>query len=315
MIHYETNIDTFAIQMDFTTSQQQNMKLEFLINWIIGRQLGDLKLNEKKSSSNLKVYDLRYGGSKLATIHSGFARVKDIARAEYTQNFYIRIRWCGLKSFKPLYDDATYKALITICAFLNTTRTAYRFVELDVAIDMFCNFDNILGIVAQPVSNVPYNRLGGVQYFNGVPTSYLEDYSNPQQRKDAFMRFYIYNKSAKENLNFTVIRAELKLQNRFFLKNGFTLESINKAFNKYRLYYFKNPFQKLYISDKYRNFRDLNYSDLCRLEAENHRVNLNPSVIKAFICQVQLSYVDFYGNVTVPNYGVLDNVNLNLLVV
>ncbi len=299
-MHYETNIDTFAIQMDFSTPQQQNMKLELLSNWIIGRQLGDLKLNEKKTSSNLKVYDLRYAGSKLATIHSGFARVKDIATTEYTQNFYIRIRWCGLKSFKPLYDEATYKTLITICAFLNTTRTDYRFVEVDVAIDMFCNFDNILGIVAQPVSNVPYNKLGMVQYFNGVPTSYLEDYSNPKQRKDAFMRFYIYNKSVKENLNFSVTRAELKLQNRFFLKNGFTLESISKAFNKYRLYYLKNSIQKLYISDKYRNFRDLNYSDLCRLEAENHRVHLNPSVIKAFIRQVQSCYVDFYGNVTVP---------------
>ena len=94
MMHYETNIDTFAIQMDFSTPQQQNMKLELLSNWIIGRQLGDLKLNEKKTSSNLKVYDLRYAGSKLATIHSGFARVKDIATTEYTQNFYIRIRWC-----------------------------------------------------------------------------------------------------------------------------------------------------------------------------------------------------------------------------
>lgn len=290
MIQYETNIDTFAMQLDFKTPEEQRIKFDLLMNWVIGRRLGHLNKNGF-NNSKVNRYDLYYGRRKLATIHTASSHSK----------YYIRIRFAGLKSFDQSYDDASYNALFTISAFLNTTRTPFRFVELDIAIDMFCPFDNVLGIISSPVSNVDYNPLGAVQYYDGIPTSYLEDYSDSRKRKSAFMRFYIYNKTGKEKLGFTVTRGELKLQNRFFLRNGFNVDSIVKAYDKYQVYYFTNPIQKQYIMDEYPNFRDISNSDLCKIEAENNRMFLNSNVIKEFIRQVQSSYVGFFGNVVIPS--------------
>ncbi|NVJ53786.1 MAG: hypothetical protein HWD90_08810 [Campylobacteraceae bacterium] len=293
MINHETNIDTVAIQINLRSSIEQRNKFDLLWNWIIGRRLGGLILNKKKSNSRLKVYDLMYGNRKLATLHTGFS---------YSR-YYIRIRFAGLKSFNKKFDDASINALITICALLNTTKTPFRFVELDVAIDMYCDFHNLLITVpfTKRARNVPYNQLGFIQYFNTVPTSYIENYKDIEKRNNAFMRFYLYDKTAKEKLNgLTVTRAELKLQNRFFLRNGFNLDSIMKALNKYSVLYFQNPMQKQLEINKYTHMEVLNDSELNKLEYKYHRVYPNPYVIEDFIRKIQTTYVDFFGNVTVP---------------
>lgn len=296
MINYETNIDTVAIQCNFNSSIVQINKFKQMCNWIVGRRLGCLMKNKKKSNNKVHVYDLLNGGSKLTTIHTGFTRVRSKINGDYKKMFYIRIRWCGLKSFTQ-FDEDSLRTLLTVCAYLNTTCTDFNFVEFDIAIDMYCAFDNVLGIVASPASNVTYNALGMIQYYNRVPTSYLEDYSDTKKKKNAVMRFYIYDKAAKEGLNFTVTRAELKLQNRFFLNNGFSLDSIVKAHSKYRLYHFNHVIQKQYVMDEYQHYRDIKHSDLCMLDEELNRVDIDIKVIDEFIKQVQSAYVDFYGNV------------------
>ncbi len=293
MINYETNIDTVAIQLDFNTPEEQRNKLDLLWNWIIGRRLGNLMQNKYKSNNRVKVYDLRYGNSKLATLHTGFSHYK----------YYIRIRLAGLKSFNKQLDEASYNTLINICALLNTTSTAFRFVELDVTLDMYCNFDNLLVAIptAKRANNVPYNPLGFIQYFNGVPTSYIENYSDLEKRNKAFMRFYLYDKSTKENLKgITVTRAELKLQNRFFIRNGFSINSIMKAFDKYSVIYFQNTIQKQFEVNKYNSIKILDDLELNKLNYSYYKVSLSPDVIKEFIRQIQTAYVDFFGKVVVP---------------
>ena len=289
-VKYETNIDTVAVQLDFDRPLEQRNKFNLIYNWIIGRGLGKLELNEYKSSHKVNAYDLMSGKSKLATLHTGFSK-----------NFYIRVRWCGLKSFKSKQDEASFNSLMTICALLNTTRSNYRFVELDIALDLFCPFNKALAACINPVNNVPYNPIGFLQYFNGVPTTYIEDYKDKKKRGAAMRRSYLYDKSKKEGLDyFVVTRFEVKLQNRYFLEYGFNLSAISTALSKYAIFHFKSVQDKQLEVYNLGNKKSLNYLDLFKLEQNYQRVHYDLEVVKEFIRQVESVYVDFYGDVVLP---------------
>jgi hypothetical protein len=223
-MQHETNIDTVAVQMDFEKAEDQRRKLSLLCQWVTIRELG--KLEKDKSSSYIIKYDVYFGGTIIFTIHSGFSSKADSLTGEKGL-YYIRIRFAGLKSHIQRNDEASFNVLMTICAFLNTTRTKYRMVELDVAIDAYCSLDNILAICVKKSGKTIYNEIGHKQYYKGIPTIYIERYRNEQEANDSVVRSYVYDKSSKEGLiGSTITRFELKLQNRFFLKYGFNTQSI-----------------------------------------------------------------------------------------
>lgn len=315
MVRYETNIDTVAIQLTFGTAKEQRAMFNKLWQWIIVRRLGDIKLDKKKSNDRVNVYNLLHSKNKLATLHTGYTRRKDKISNRYIQQFYIRIRWCGLKRFKPKLDEASSNALMTICAYLNSIGTSYRFVELDIALDMLCPFHNVLGAISttMKVPNVPYNPLGFIQYFNGVPTTYIENYSDLQKRNNAFMRFYLYDKSAKESLDTKVTRAELKLQNRFFLRYGFNLKSIINAISKYSVVCFSNSMRKQQTVTKYNCIKKLDSNEVCKLEYENFKIYPDYNKIKEFIIQVQTVYVEpYYRTIEFPPLDIMNELSKNL---
>lgn len=300
MAKHETNIDTVGIQLDLPTPEEQRNKMDLIWNWVISRSLGKLEVDPDNKSKRITRYRLMSGKTKIAVIHTGFTRVRDKLTRKFIKVYYIRIIFAGLKSFKVKSDEASNNALLDICAFLNTTRTPFRMVELDVAIDIFCSFYNVLGICINPVNGVPYNSLGTIQYFSGsYPTSYIHNYPTLRSRNDAFMRFYIYNKTAKESLPFTVTRAELKLQNRFFLRYGFSVESIMRALSNFGVFHFNSSIEKQNFINRYSGAIK-SYSYDINLNYQNYRLYPNPLAIEEFIRQLQTVYVDFYGNVTLP---------------
>lgn len=284
-VKYETNIDTVAIQLNFSTGKEQRNKFNLIYNWIIGRRLGKLKNSKDKSNYKVNAYDLMSGNSKLATLHTGFSK-----------NFYIRIRWCGLKSFKSKQDEKSIVSLMTICAFLNTTMSNYRFVELDITLDLFCPLNRVLVACINKVNNVQYNDIGFLQYYDGVPTNYVEDYKDKKKRTYAMKRSYLYDKSKKENLNYFVTRFEIKLQNRYFLRYGFNFDSIVSALNKYTVLHFSNSLDKEYMLRSLKYKRSL---ALFQLEQNQIKIFHDLDVIADFIDQVKNTYVDFYGNIAI----------------
>lgn len=294
---HETNIDTVAFQMDFEKAEDQRRKLSLLCQWVTIRGLG--KLEQDKSSKFIIKYDVYFGGSIIFTIHSGFTRKADDLTGEKGL-YYIRIRFAGLKSHKQRQDEASFNALMTICAFLNTTRSKFRMVELDVAIDTFCNFDNILSICVNKSGNTTYNQIGHKQYYKGIPTTYIEKYKNEQEANNAVLRAYLYNKSGKDGLIGTSItRFELKLQNRFFLQYGFNAQSIINAMNKYYVMYFESAEQKSQYCSVLKNFR-ITQDEIEIFGLNRFRLYLDGNVIKEFIRQIESVYVGFYGDIVVP---------------
>ena len=293
---HETNIDTVAFQMDFE-KEEQRRKLSLLCQWVTIRGLG--RLEQDRNSKYIIKYDVYFAGTIIFTIHSGFTRKADDLTGE-KELYYIRIRFAGLKSHKQKYDDASFNALMTLCAFLNTTRSKFRMVELDVAIDTHCSFDNILAICVNKSRNTTYNEIGHKQYYKGIPTSYIEKYRNEQEANNAVVRSYLYDKSSKEGLYGSLItRFELKFQNRFFLRYGFNEEAIMETMNKYYVMYFESAEQKSQYCSVLKNFR-ITQDEIEIFGLNRFRLYPNGNVIKAFIRQVESVYVGFYGDIVVP---------------
>lgn len=297
MKQHETHIDTVAVQMDFEKAEDQRNKLSLLNLWITTRGLG--KLEQDKSSKFIIKYDVYFGGTIIFTIHSGFTSKADSITGEKGL-YYIRIRFAGLKSHIQRQDEASFNALLTICAWLNTTRTKYRMVELDVAIDTHCSFDNILAICVNKSGKTTYNEIGHKQYYKGIPTTYIEKYGNEQEANDAVLRSYLYNKSVKEGLlGSSITRFELKLQNRFFLKYGFSEKSIMEAMNRYYVMYFDSIQKKNQYIKLLNNFK-ITPKEMEIFGLNKFRLFADGNVITDFIRQVQSVYVDFYWNIVVP---------------
>jgi hypothetical protein len=189
---------------------------------------------------------------------------------------------------------------MTICAWLNTTRTNFRLVELDVAIDIYSSFYNVLAACINKSSNVPYNRLGSIQYYDLIPTTYIENYKNLQQRKEAVLRAYLYNKSAKERLEGPITRFEVKLQNRFFLRNEFNTKSIINALDRYYVMYFKNKSEREQKIREYNKYKIVTTREINRLRFGSYRLYPDSDVIKEFIRKIQSAYVGFKGDIVIP---------------
>ncbi len=290
-VRHETNIDTVAIQLEFKTGLEQRNKFNQIYRWIIGRRLGKLEVSKDKSNYKVKAYNLMSGNSKLATLHTGFSK-----------NFYIRIRWCGLKSFKSKQDEKSIVSLMTICALLNTTMSNYRFVELDIALDLFCPLNRVLVACIKQVNNVLYNDIGFLQYYNGVPTNYVEDYKDKDKKKYAFKRSYLYDKSNKEDLDYYVARYEIKLQNRWFLRYGFNLNTIVRALDKYAVFYLKDSISRRLVISQLEDTKTLTNNELLILEKNYKRIYHDTTVIEEFISEVKSVYVDYFGNIRVIPY-------------
>ena len=298
MKQHETHIDTVAVQMDFEKAEEQRRKLSLLCQWVTIRELG--KLEQDESSKIIIKYDVYFGGSIIFTIHSGFTSTSDGLTGELEGLYYIRIRFAGLKSHKQKQDEASFNALMTICGFLNTTNTRFRLVELDVAIDAYCSFDNILAICVNKSGKTTYNKIGHKQFYKGIPTSYIEKYGNEQEANNTVIRSYVYDKSSKEGLiGSKITRFELKLQNRFFLKYGFSEKSIMEAVNRYYVMYFESAKQKSQYCSVLKNFR-ITQDEIEIFGLKKFRLFADENVVKEFIRVVNTVYVGFHGDIVVP---------------
>lgn len=294
-INHNTEIDTVALQVDFNSALKQRDVFDQLQSWIINRRLGLLKF-DTSTKNKIRVHRLYHGKSLIATLSTGATTIKDTFGKKVIQ-YYIRIRFAGLKSYDVLADNASINTLVTISAFLNTSKYKYRFVELDVCIDMFCSFKNVLAVCTQKTARSSYYKVGST-YKN--TTSYLEYFKDANVRKQAIKRAYFYDKRAKENLLIDITRFEIKLQNGWFLKNNLDVDSILNTLSRYHVMYFDNQQVKDSKIVQYNNYQNITAREIKQLKFEEHRIYPNGNVIRHFIHIVKLAYVDFYGNIKVP---------------
>jgi len=282
MINYKTEIDTIALQIDCKDVKEQQYSLDIIRRCIVPSRIASIKFNNQN-----KKHEVYYGNTVLATIKTGFSY----------SSYYIRIRFAGLKRYNDVIDHKSKLCLMLLCGWLKSTGILFRLVELDIAIDIFCPFYNILVACTRKTPHVAYNDVGHTQYYDGVPTSYIEAINSRRASKVATSRSYLYNKSSKEGLNVNVTRFELKLQNKYFKSFGFNAQSIIDALSKYHVMYFSNLTQKRYIINKLNSYQSVHRREINRLGLEGYRLYPNAKVIKQFIYDLNSVYIDFNGNI------------------
>jgi hypothetical protein len=302
MKEHNTEIDTVAIQLNLNNINEQDEAFKLLQSYIIKNKLGYLK-NSINNNPYKREYLLLSGHSKILAIQTGSIQKKN--RTCKTQ-YYIRVKAYGLKSYHKSLDLASHQAFKSICAVLNSFGYEYELCELDVAIDIFAKFENVLVDCMKRSPNVAYNTLGDTQFTGSGSTSYIEDYSVKNRRDNAILRSYLYDKSAKEKLDFSVTRFEIKFQNRFFINSTNILKSIQKVLDKYCIMYFDQPDTKSKVINNLKKMPNSQKSDLYLSVFKYCSLYHNINDIQQFLWEIETTSLDMFGNLSVepmPLFG------------
>ena len=247
-----TYIDTLGIRCECDNKKQRDSLSNTLIDYIIEKNMVGIEYDKLHSSKYYQITKLQYGNTKLATIAKGYYVNDTSFDPDY---YYINISFYGLKRYSKIKDEASLLLVRTITAFLNTYNIDFKLIELDIAMDVQAPIDNILAVCVRRSPNIGYYQLGdsninGEAIQENIGTYYLENFKSTKQKKNAMSRAYLYDKRLKEkikfqkDIGFNLTRFEVKLQKRWFVKNGFGFISLYKAINKYTLLEFEDIKQK-----------------------------------------------------------------------
>ena len=283
-MNYSTQIDTVAIQIDCNTTQEQRELLKSLLGFTIATGLFIDSKDQILGINTIKREYLIYSNNTiLATINTGAFRTGSYKNS-YEMKYYINIKFAGLKSYNEILDQASNSYLMTTCAFLNTFDIAFKLTELDVCIDIESPFDNLLAICTKKSPKTNYYSFEDSQAYD--TTTYIEKISK-KKLKTAVLRAYLYDKSHKENLDYSITRFELKLQPKYFNKYGFSINSIKKALDRYYVMYFEDLEEKHSTMEAYNNYNSIRKREIKRLGLDNYRITANMEYIENFLTNLQ----------------------------
>ena len=162
---------------------------------------------------------------------------------------------------------------------------------------MNTKIDNVLAICTSKLPRTEYHFVNN-SFYNG-DSVYIEKFTKDKLNYYS-QRAYVYNKAKKEKLLFPITRFELKLQNRFFLKNEFDTNSIINALDRYCVMYFANEIEKERKICEYNKYKIVTTREIDRLGFRSYRLYPNPAVIKEFMRQIKSVYVGFYWDIVIP---------------
>lgn len=277
--HY-TFIDTIGFRINCSSDIQQRDRLHNLLTYLkeefyiyidaVAYSVGfDTRIEHKIYCNNTTVLSFTTGYSN--------------------NNYYINIRFAGLKSYHVLIDNVSNYYLHVIVSYLNYYQIGFKLSELDVAIDVhYFPFENLLAICTTKTSRSIYHELDEVQRYNGE-TTYIEKFTSADTIDTALKRAYLYDKTKKEaatrnnNMDIPVVRFEVKLQSSYFNKYGFDLNKLNETLNMYHLLYFHDRDNKYALIDRYNSYSVVRKREINRMGLEQVRLHFNTSYIRDFI--------------------------------
>ena len=135
---------------------------------------------------------------------------------------------------------------------------------------------NILTICTTKLPRTEYYPLNN-SFYNGNSV-YIEKILENRLTYNS-QRAYVYNKSKKEKLIFTLSRFELKLQKSFFLNNDLIdFTTIINALDRYTVMYFIKTIEKDIVIEKYNSYSKVRKRDIDKMGLNRYRVK--PDVFK-----------------------------------
>jgi hypothetical protein len=279
-LKYTTEIDTLSLQLNFNTDNEQRVILQDILNHlknIFNSYIDTVKYTV--GSVKKMEYKIYCNNRTVLSFITGYSH----------NNYFIKIKFAGLKTYDAIVDDTSLNYLYITVAYINTKDIIWNLAELDVAIDIpLVNFDNLLAICTSKTAT-QYHILGEIQQYDGE-TTYIEKFDNEYSKNTAIKRSYLYNKALKEqNVHnhipgFNLQRFEVKLQAPYFTRYGFDIDILIKTLDKYHLLYFNNINEKHALILRYNNHRSgIRQREIQRWQLDRYRLYYEVDYIRHFI--------------------------------
>ena len=277
---YNTQIDTVKIQLEFTTQEQQHDVHSKMIDYISKYYFVNYKdfTNEISRQVN-RVFFIYYNGTYIASIATGIYTTYDRHKRPIN-NYYISIKFAGLQRYNQAIDSASIDCFWRICAFANSNDLIFKITQLDIAIDIYAKFENIMAVCTKRTPNTQYYSLSEQQKFE--QTRYVENIAYDRLHKVS-KHAYTYDKAYKEKLDYDLTRFELSLSPKFFHKNNANINEIAKALDRYHVMCFPTIREKQNKITEYESFTNFRVRDVKKIGFEAYRAYPDLQYINEFL--------------------------------
>ena len=298
MIYCNTVIDTITLQLNFgiDNNRQRLVQVEMLeyINKIFNSYIHPV---EYIAGFDKRIEHKIYcNGRTVVSFKTGYSH----------DNYFITIKFAGLKTYDAIVDETSSNYLWVIVAYINTRQLNCTLAELDIAIDVYdVDFENLLVVCTSHTSGTKYHRLGELQHFDGQ-TTYIERFDDFATMYTALKRSYTYDKTLKEQvmhnniLGFNLQRFEIKLNASYFNKYGFDIKRMQDTLSMYHLMYFDTLDEKYALIDRYNGYKSgVRKREIDRMGFDNYRLYHDMDTINNFIYMLtHITNDDIFGNFT-----------------
>ena len=281
---YQTTIDSISIQIDLTSEDNRNTILKEILSLLNSKNLyithEDYSV-DIHSNFYTREYRAVANNVVVVSLKSGSYSCKDRQTNLVTTTYYIALEFAGIIQYNVKLDRVANDALLAVCGYLNTRYITFRITGLDIALDIFTDYDKVLALCTKKSPTTEYYAANEMQVYE--TTTYIEKI--PQHKQDSVVqKAYLYDKAVKEKLDYKLTRFEVKLQSQFFRKNRHNLfGSIMKALNKYHVMYVPNAKEKQRLKNEYDRASAMRQRDIKRIGFDQYRCYYDMTAIVGFI--------------------------------
>lgn len=284
---YQTIIDTVSLQVD----TNNEVKRDFIVDGIL-RLLFTKKLYVKEkvyranqhSNFFIKEYKFYSHNVVVVSIRLGSYSIKKSLDTHSITTYYCSIEFAGLKTYRDQLDFLTNNTLLSVCAYLNSRNIAFKIMGLDIGIDMYTGFNNVLALCTKRSPKTSYYT--AQEHQEHETTIYLEKI--PKTNWDeAVRRSYLYDKSKKEKLPYRLTRFELKLQSKFMNMHQDTLiNAISDTFNRYHVMFIPRKKVQDALKEQFDKTPVLRKRDIKKIGFDGYRCHFDIMVVNNFILRI-----------------------------
>lgn len=266
---YITTVDTVKLQLTFKNQEQQHAIHQAIINYITKYYFVSYQDFTNTLTGHInRVFFIYYDNTYITSISMGIYTSYDNNKVPFN-NYYISIKFAGLTRHNEKIDYASNDCLFRLCAFFNSNDILFRITQLDIAIDIYAKFNNVLAVCTKKTPNTHYFSLSEQQRFE--ETRYIEDIAQDRLYKVS-KHAYTYDKGYKEGLDFDLTRFELSLKPKFFSKNGVSIDAIAQALDRYHVMYFSTIKEKKSKINEYESYSNFRTRDIKKIGFELYRL-------------------------------------------
>ena len=297
-MYYTTVIDTIAIQLNLgTDDDRQRTILKELLDYI--QRMFNSYIHQVKYMAGFdrRIEHMIYcNGRTVVSFKTGYSH----------GNYFITIKFAGLKTYDALVDQMSSNYLWVVVAYINTARYGWNLAELDIAIDIpHVNFENLSAVCTNHTAGTKYHTLDDIQRYHGQ-TTYIERFDTKEAIYTAIKRAYLYDKTVKEQmehnniLGFDLQRFEIKLNSSYFNKYGFDIGRIQDTLSMYHLMYFNTVEEKNALIDRYNSYKGgVRKREIDRMGFNHYRLYHDMDTVDNFIyILTHITNDDIFSNFT-----------------